>query len=600
MQTHPTAFVIEIEGVAAGVLQREGGGFRFFAADERFRSIDRRRFASTRQAAAAARKIRSVPAIGTSAVSEQENGGGGVTTLAVVRRLRGSLARLGTDLAGALALARGDAAAQDLSETAAGSAGATLTASRPSAPSIGRRPDDAASRSRAVAIVGGGFSGTLLALHLLRQGRSAPRVYLFERRPSFGPGLAYSSPNPGHRVNTRAANMSAFPDQPDHFVEWLSHYARGHRLEQPTGHSFVPRRVFGTYIESVLRAEIGDPLKAGRLVLVPDEVVGVERNRELLALTTAGGRTYQARQLVLAVGNLTPLRSNGAYRGNPWDPAAVEGIPANGSVLIIGTGLTMVDVVQSLIDAGHEGPITAISRRGLLPHVHAPSRPWTIAEHALPRTASLTAMTVWLRDQIARAEAEQTDWRGVVDAVREHVDQLWNNLPLEERRRFLRHIRPYWDVHRHRLAPQVNAILKDALTTGQLTVHAGRVVDLDPDADGATVQLRRRGSRMVESMRVHRVIDCTGPLAGFQGGVSPIIDDLLSRGWARPDPLNLGLEVDVDGAVIGLNGSSSPGIYAVGPITRGTFWESVAVPDIRRQCARLASRLAAAAVNPGP
>jgi hypothetical protein len=234
MRTHPTAFVIEVEGVAAGVLQREDVGFRFFAANERFRSIDRRRFASTRQAAAAARKIRSVPENGVPAGSAQKRGGADVATMAVVRRLRGSLARLGTDLAGALALARGDAAAQDLSETAVGSARATVTASTPYAPAVVRKSDDATSRSRAVAIVGGGFSGSLLALHLLRQGRAAPRVYLFERRSSFGPGLAYSPSNPGHRVNTRSSNMSAFPDQPDHFVEWLSHYARGHRLEQPT------------------------------------------------------------------------------------------------------------------------------------------------------------------------------------------------------------------------------------------------------------------------------------------------------------------------------------------------------------------------------
>jgi uncharacterized NAD(P)/FAD-binding protein YdhS len=203
----------------------------------------------------------------------------------------------------------------------------------------------------------------------------------------------------------------------------------------------------------------------------------------------------------------------------------------------------------------------------------------------------LTDLTVWVRELVARAQEEEVGWRSVIDAIRPHVRDVWGRLPLAERKRFLRHLRPYWDVHRHRLAPQVNALLNDVLARGQLIVHAARVVDLNPGAESPTVRFRRRGSRVVEIVRFHRVIDCTGPSTEYRGGVSPLMDDLLARGWARPDPLNLGLEVDDDGVLIGKDGTASGQLFALGPLTRGSFWESVAVPDIRSQCARLARRL---------
>ncbi|MBL8660213.1 MAG: FAD/NAD(P)-binding protein [Rhodospirillales bacterium] len=582
MSTIHNAFVIKVDGKVGGLVRRESRGFRFIATDGAFSALDQKRFASPAKAELAVRRIgrtkegapKAVPARGPAALIDR-----------VAALFSRSHSRSPSWPGLRLPHASSERPRPNLRPSAA-----------PRSSAFSER-EAASSRSQALAIVGAGFSGTLLALHLSRHDRFNRRIHLFEQRASFGPGLAYSTGNPSHRVNTRAINMSAFPDRPDHFVEWLADHARRNRLEQPTGYSFVTRRVFGSYIESLLRAQISDNTTSGRLFLVADEVVDLGQDGDLVSIRTAGGRTYTARRVVLATGNPAPGRNDGAYFGDPWDPAAVAGLSPDGAVLLMGTGLTMVDVVQSLLDVGHTGPIIAISRRGLLPRVHTRAEPLRLDRDEIPETASLAELTVWFRRQLAKAEADGADWRSVIDGVRPHVSELWAHLPIDARRRFLRHLRPYWDVHRHRLSPQVNALFQDALARGQLTVHAGRIVELRPDTQTATVRFRRRGVAAVEeTLRVDRVIDCTGPATAYRGGVSPVIDSLLSRGWARPDPLNLGLEVDQHGALVQKDGTPSSRVFAVGPLTRGSFWESVAVPDIRAHCARLADHLASLAL----
>jgi uncharacterized NAD(P)/FAD-binding protein YdhS len=258
-------------------------------------------------------------------------------------------------------------------------------------------------------------------------------------------------------------------------------------------------------------------------------------------------------------------------------------------VLLIGSGLTMADVVASLDGLGHEGPITAISRRGLVSHAHAR------VEGAIPADLARRGETLSraLRRLRIRA-AEIGDWRLAFDGLRGETQDLWQALPEATRRRFLRHLRPYWEVHRHRMAPPTAARIAAHLASGRLRVLAGRVERLDSVAQGLSASWRPRGERALQILRINRAINCTGPEGDPSRSDQPLIDALLAQGLARPDPLGLGLNVDEDGRLIGQSGAISAGLFAIGPIARGALWEITAVPDIRVQARRLAKRLLAA------
>jgi uncharacterized NAD(P)/FAD-binding protein YdhS len=225
--------------------------------------------------------------------------------------------------------------------------------------------------------------------------------------------------------------------------------------------------------------------------------------------------------------------------------------------------------------------------------VHAPARTVDIGVADLPRTTSVSRLARWLRQMVRTAEACGYEWRGAFDGLRPHLQDLWRRLPVEERHRFLRHLRPWWEIHRHRMAPSVAAELEAAMRRGQLLVGAARIVAIEAAETSVLARVRRRGSSSIENLEVARAINCSGPETNYKASSDPLIRDLLARGFARPDPLGLGLEVSEQGALINSNGVASRRLFALGPVTRGTFWEIVAVPDIRLHCARLANHLSA-------
>lgn len=445
-----------------------------------------------------------------------------------------------------------------------------------------------------VAVVGAGFSGALLAVQLLRRCAGQDRVYLFERDSRFGRGTAYSTGNPNHLLNVRAENMSAFPDDPDHFRRWLAtRGAEEQPAETPAG-PFVSRALYGRYVQDLLGSEIWSGGKARHLFLVPDEVVGIAPEPAgSLAVKAAGGRHYAADAAVLALGNFQPGDTVAGHFGNPWDPAALENLPATAPVLLIGTGLTMVDMLVSLLDRRHKGPIIALSRRGFLPFSHEARQAWRPLLPSAAERGSVRAMFRLLRREIEAAAEAGVDWRAVVDAVRPLTQSVWQGWSLVERRRFLRHVRALWDVHRHRMAPSVAAQVAAALARGQLIVRRGWLRGIEPvaEGEGLAVTFRPKGAAAPETLTVARVINCSGPASDYTRIDAPLIQDLLGQGLARPDPLRLGLDVDADGALIDREGTSSPRLFAVGPVTKGNFWEITAVPDIRTQCAQLAARI---------
>ena len=450
-----------------------------------------------------------------------------------------------------------------------------------------------------IAIVGAGFTGTLLAVQLLRQGRGAVGVDLIERSGRFGPGLAYTTGNPNHLLNVRAANMSAFPDQPAHFIDWLRHTPLSSaETSDEAASTFVERRTFGRYVGHCL-AEAQAASPQGALAILSDQVLGIEARGPAAVLHLAQGGARRAVAAVLALGQLPPvppvrdpvqLTALAAYRADPWENGALSGLHARAPVLLLGTGLTTVDLVISLLDRGHKGPITALSRRGLLPNRHAPASPRTrFLPERLP--TSIAMLTHLVRAEARRATARAEDWRSVIDALRPDTAALWQALPLVERARFLRHVRPWWEVVRHRMAPAVGDRIAAADASGQFSVIAGKLLAGEPDGDGARLTYRRRGQSKLETLVAERIVNCSGPSTDLARSGDPLLRQLRSSGQIRADALGLGLDVTTDSAVIAADGVIAERLFAAGPLCKGAFWEITAVPDLRQQCAALAQHL---------
>jgi uncharacterized NAD(P)/FAD-binding protein YdhS len=436
-----------------------------------------------------------------------------------------------------------------------------------------------------VAVVGAGFSGTLTAIHLLARGPDV-RVLLIERRDRFARGLAYSTPSDRHLLNVRTGRMSAFPDRTDDLVRWLE--ANGHPAD-PKG--FTPRKLYGEYLGARLtEAEQAAP---GRLTRIAGEVTGLEVNGGV-TLRLADGGVAQADAAVLALGNPPPdtLRPftglpPDRFIADPWARGALAVAGGNETVLLVGTGLTMIDVVLALEEHGWGGHALALSRRGLLPRSHPvqpppEASPWR--PDAGPMSKALHAF---------RRKAREASWDVTMDAIRPFNQALWRELPDTERRRFLRHLRPWWDVHRHRTAPEIGAHIQDLIRKGRLEIAAGRI-EAARETDGAVeVAWRPRGGAELRTLRVDRIVNCTGPLSDLSRSPDALVKDLLARGLARVDPYRLGLDTDVEGRLIDAQGRPEPRLFAIGPPTRPALWEINAVPEVRGQAAAVADAVAA-------
>ena len=436
-----------------------------------------------------------------------------------------------------------------------------------------------------VVIVGGGFSGTLLAINLMRHG--GPRATLIERRSrQLARGVAYSAAHPSHLLNVRAGNMSALPDDPDHFVRWLGTRGEGDRK------TFVPRTTYGAYLREMLDAAV--TRSEGRLSLAQGEVCSIDLvARGGVSVGMADGSRIAADSAVLALGNLPPHTPPGLmpedlppgrYSADPWASDIGEGLGPDDTVVLVGTGLTAIDAALLLDARGFAGQILAVSRRGLSPRRHVDGAP---PARVLDKPqGDLSAIVRHIR---ARAGAD--GWRAAVDELRPVTQMLWAAAPTPQRARFLRHARPYWDVHRHRLAPTVADRVDALVASGTLHFAAGKIVSATTAGEAVDLTWRPRGEDTPVVTRAARIVNCTGPQGDLLRSDEPLIRHLIADGVIRPDPLRLGVDVDAQSRAIGRNGVVEQRLHCIGPMTRGGLWEVVAVPDIRQQSWDLARRL---------
>jgi uncharacterized NAD(P)/FAD-binding protein YdhS len=438
-----------------------------------------------------------------------------------------------------------------------------------------------------VAIIGAGASGTLTAVQFARLAPFGARGALIDAGARAARGLAYGTPYGAHLLNVPAARMSALPDDPEHFLRWL----RARDASAMPG-TFAPRALYGDYLASLLAAEE----TYTRVTRLGGTAIGLTRGDASAGAGRVGkwtvhlhdGRTITARAVVLALGNLPPadpLHLAGdppsEYVRDPWAPGAAIGLANDAPVLLIGSGLTSVDVAVALRHEGHRGPIYTLSRNGRLPQAHAPSSPRPL-EWVPRECASPVGALRWVRERVEAGE----EWRAIVDSLRPHTVTIWRSWSLPQRATFLRHLKNLWDVHRHRAAPEVLAELS-------VDVLRGRIVQMRAIPQGVSVDWRPSGTNEIRTLDVARVINCTGPASDYARLDLPLVVQMRRAGWLVPDPLRLGIQTADDGRLIGIDGQPVDDLYTLGPLRRPALWESTAIPEIREQAMELAKVLTA-------
>ncbi|MFC2972914.1 FAD/NAD(P)-binding protein [Azotobacter bryophylli] len=447
-----------------------------------------------------------------------------------------------------------------------------------------------------IAIIGSGFCGTALAIQLLRQARKPLSLTLINRSGQFARGLAYGTRSASHILNVPAERMSLFPDRDGDFLD----FAR-QRLPTASGGDFLPRSLYGDYLQERLRQAIAGKAAQVGFASLQRQVLDIREDAAGQQLRLDDGERLGADRTVIATGNFAPttpaglgaLDADPRYIRDPWREGALEAIPATARVLLLGTGLTMYDMALALQDRGHQGPLLALSRRALLPHAHRhnsrhpdlPPLPETLLR---PRHLGelLAAIRAFVRD----AAGQGHDWRDAMAALRPITPALWHNLDDDERRRFLQHLQPYWDVHRHRAAPPVAERIQGLIRSGQLQIQAGRAVGARREDAGLTVGIRPRGGSDVQHSTFDYLINCTGPCSDLRRVGEPLLATLLDRGQIQQDANRLGLLTD-DFRLLDDQGRAHSRLFLLSPMLRASHWESTAVPELRQHAERLAKVL---------
>jgi uncharacterized NAD(P)/FAD-binding protein YdhS len=448
-----------------------------------------------------------------------------------------------------------------------------------------------------IVIIGGGFSGTVTAMHLARHAQYGRlRVTLLDSDPTFGCGLAYRLDDDNLMLNVPAGNMSAFADEPDHFVSYC-------RTTDPSisACSFVSRRLYGHYLQGTLAQT--QTQHSGVIETRVDKAVALHRRSDSATwqISLASGQPIHADHVVLATGHQAPVlpiplhHAERAHIVDPWDFSAMHRFPKGQPVVILGTGHTAVDALFCLTQAQPQRQICMLSRHGLLPHGHR-LNPLPPQSHDLPQYLCDLPPTIRhyaqaLRRHLRTPDAQGLDWRDVLNALRPHTPQLWQSLPPVEQKRFLRHLQSWWDVHRHRLAPVVAQRLNILLASGRVQTMAARLLSVQNKQNGVEVRLRHRGSGQHETIRACALINCTGPNTDLRHGANPLLTQLLQAGVIRADAHGLGLLVAPNYQLLAANHKAVDGLWYVGPMLKAQLWEATAVPELRVHAQQLAHTL---------
>lgn len=449
---------------------------------------------------------------------------------------------------------------------------------------------------KTLAIIGAGFSGTVAAVNFLNNSPRGATLVVINRSGQMAKGLAYGTNSPAHLLNVPAGNMTAVVGDPDSYVNFCQ---RHDKAILPS--TFTTRKSYGEYLETLLFNAAENAKDRVNLQQITADVKGLSKNEYGAAIELSNGSTLNADQVILALGHFPPLtpaalstfEQSNHYIADPWSGKISNIEDRDATILLVGGGLTALDVICSLKKTGHTGKIYMLSRRGLIPLPHRQNRGAVLSHHSM--IEELTQKTTPLAHlRIIRGYINSTptaDWRDVIAALRPITTDLWKSYPEREKRQFLRHLQPHWDVHRHRVAPDSYSIFADALASAQIIPVAGRIKSASETCNGIELTVSLRGRMLEKVFAVNYAINCTGPNSNPRLISEPLIKNLLSENVISTDAHNLGINVDSSLAVINGNGDSSEWLSYVGPMLKATLWEATAVPELRIHATALSNKI---------
>lgn len=456
-------------------------------------------------------------------------------------------------------------------------------------------------RRPTIAIIGGGFTGAALAVHLRQDFRLPPEVRLLivEPREDIGRGLAYGTVDPAHRINVPAEKMTLFPDAAGDFAAYTKSVglqASDRALIGRDGLPYPTRSAFGDYVVSKVEPLISN----GRLEHWRTAIHSVQKQADGYRLIGRDGRAESVDLVVIAVShpapsvpsNLRALKDDPKFIADVTIDGALAPIGPDDRVLIVGNGLTSADVVASLALRGHRGKITSISRRGLRSRGHGPAGQESYGDFLTERSTTALGLLREVRKAVDEAQSQGLTWHSVLDAVRAQGQDLWQRLPMGERIRIVRHLRPFWDVHRFRIAPQVEDAVNEAIAQGRLDILAASVSSATNNGAGYTVSLRGRYQRDLQTIDVDSIVVTTGPAHGDVLEGQAFLRALKAEGILKACPTGLGIACDEHSHAMAANGTASPDILIAGPLARGTFGELMGLPQVTEHAVFVADRIA--------
>jgi len=466
-----------------------------------------------------------------------------------------------------------------------------------------------------VTIVGGGFTGASVAVQLVRASPVAIKATIVEPRLSVGAGLAYSTDDQDHRLNAPMEGHILDPSDPSALQRWCRKYdvAENDRgAVASDGSLFLRRKDFGAFVsetvQSHARSATGSTIRHLR-----DMATDASPRAGAVDVRTRDGRLLTSELLVVATGNAMPrlpaefaedMSGSSAVVAVPTDLGRIHQIPKSARVLLIGSGLTALDVLSTMLKSGHHGVITAISRRGLRPHANRPmitAPEFDITRALLDRVdgpvasfireagtpPTTLALLRALRSQIRAVESTGDSWHTAFDELRDVVWQVWPTLPASEKKRFMKHLRSWWDVHRFRCPPQNDVIVRDAERNGRVAFRAARLHSVAEEADSRIrVVLRGRGLLSLQTAYFDAVINCTGIDAAAGVRSNPFLASLYRAGSIRADESGFGFAVDAGCRPIGQDRGANDSIRIFGPPNAGTFGDSFGAIFIAAQIRR--------------
>ncbi len=446
-----------------------------------------------------------------------------------------------------------------------------------------------------IAIIGAGASGTITAIQLLNKLSTKANIFLIEKKEqTLFRGAAYSSQLVYEPLNVQSGRMSIYNHLPDHFYDWVVANRQAQSETEITRDSFVSRRWFGDYLtENFEEAKQQSENVTVEIVLAKCTDIAFNSADECYTLSFESRDDIQVDYLVFACGNEPPADVlekekvlGGKYISNPWTGNPFEKLKANEDVLLIGMGLTMVDHVVSLQKSQHKGKIFCFSRNGYLPLPHAPIQQFVFDMNQEAKEVKQVLDALW--QNLTLAKGQDISWQNVMDALRPYTAGIWKRMSLDSKKYFLKRLRSYWEIHRHRMPVASANYLKELEGAGQLKFIAGSIQSVDCKDDTMVVHYIAKGDKNESTLAVHHIINCTGPSSDYYKTSNTLFKNLLNKGWMKQDALKLGIETGVRGEIIKSNGVVLNHAFSIGPLRKAMEWETTAIREIRTQAENVA------------